>query len=204
MRKGILLIFVAAFMLTACNQKKENTSEDVRVIADSTIDMNSNERQESVYVDDMLFKNQFGKEVSWNSLAGKVQVMAMIFTHCKYACPRITQDIKEIEKKLPSSAQGKVEYTLITFDVEKDSIPRLLAYYKDQELDTNWQLLHGSVEDVQTVGALLDVKFKKMEDGLFSHENIIFVLDQKGNVVFRQEGLGKDPGSTVEKVKSLL
>jgi protein SCO1/2 len=155
----------------------------------------------SVYQMDMDFVNQWGQPVKWSSLGGKVQVMAMIFTHCEYACPRITQDIKEIEKKLNIRDSSKIGFTLISFDVQRDTSARLLKYYNERGLDKKWQLLHGSLDDVQTVSAMLDVKFQPGAKGLFSHQNIITVISPEGEIIKRQEGLKQNPDDIVKLIK---
>ncbi|MGZ5283842.1 MAG: SCO family protein, partial [Bacteroidia bacterium] len=158
----------------------------------------------SVYDMDMTFTNQLGETVKWESLKGKVQVIAMVFTNCEYACPLITEDIKNIEKMLEPEAANNVQFTLISFDVKNDTTERLLAYYKEKNLNKNWLLLRGSEENVQIVSALLDVKYKPMESGNFSHENVITVIDANGEIVLQREGLEKSPDDVANKIKSLL
>ena len=42
-----------------------------------------------------------------------------------------------------------------------------------------------------------------MEDGTFSHSNLISLLNAKGEIVYRLEGLGQNPDALIEKLKSL-
>jgi protein SCO1/2 len=190
-----------AFLATACKNSNDKPEKQAPAVEQSA--PVSGTGQNSIYQADMTFKNQWNKDVSWSSLQGKVQVMAMVFTHCAFACPRITQDIRQIEKLIPPKDTSKVRYTLISFDVKRDVPSRLAEYFKEQALDSRWQLLHGSEDDVETVSALLDVKYKPGANGLFSHQNIITVVSPKGIISARQEGLSQSPDSLVKVITGL-
>lgn len=193
MKKLALLLLV---IVASCSEKEATKAP---IATDTTRSASPG----SIYEAPLAFVDQYGHNVQWSDLKGKVRVMAMIFTHCQYACPRITKDIQNVEGLLPKN-DPRIVYTLVSFDTQADSAQRLLTYYKEKHLDSNWVLLHGSEEDTRTVSALLDVKYKRMEDGLFSHQNIIFVIDQNGQIALRREGLEGDPKEVAEKVKSLL
>jgi len=149
------------------------------------------------------FTTQDNKEVSLNQLEGKPTVMAMIFTHCTYACPRLTADVQNIEKKLGKKAED-VNFVLVSFDSERDFPTRLNEFKKEMFLDNNFTLLHGDDDAVRTLSVLLNVQFQKNSDGDFSHSNIISVLDKKGDLVFQKEGINADHTATLEQINDLL
>jgi len=164
----------------------------------------SQSRRGSIYDINMTFENQDAQWVAWQSLKGKAQVMAMIFTHCQASCPMITHEIKDAENLVPASLKNRVGYTLISFDTKRDTAARLKSHYDTMHLDPSWQLLHGSAEDIQTIASLLDVKFKKMASGDFSHSNVIIVVDASGHIVWRREGIERNPGEIASKIESLF
>ena len=45
---------------------------------------------------------------------------------------------------------------------------------------------------------------KPLSDGGFDHSNVIHILDQKGEIVFQQNGLGANPEQSVQEIRSLL
>jgi protein SCO1/2 len=194
MKTLAILLLIAA--LASCTDKDVTKSP-------SQSDTTRSNVAGSIYDAPLTFVDQYGHTVQWSDLKGKVRVMAMIFTHCQYACPRITKDIQSVQALLPKN-DPRIVYTLVSFDTQADSAQRLLAYYKERHLDSNWLLLHGSEEDTRTVSALLDVKYKRMEDGLFSHQNIIFVIDKNGQIALRREGFEGDAKEVAEMVKSKL
>ncbi|ALD22686.1 hypothetical protein AM218_08760 [Hymenobacter sp. DG25A] len=159
--------------------------------------------QESVYQLPDTFQTQDKKPLVLTALAGKPTVLAMVFTNCGYACPRLTDDMKAIEAKLPADA-GRINYVLVSFDVARDTAEQLKKYATDKELGKNWVLLHGPEEAVRTLSVLLNVQYEKNADGNFSHANKILVLDKNGVPRFHQEGLGVNPDETIRQIKTLL
>jgi protein SCO1/2 len=158
---------------------------------------------ESIYQLPDTFETQDNKKITLSSFAGKPTVVGMIFTHCTYACPRLTADIKDIEDKIKSE-KGDVNYLLISFDSERDLPDQLKKFANDHGLDKNWTLLHGSENAVRTLSVLLNVQFQKDAEGNFSHSNIISVLDKNGVLIFQKEGIDADPTETISAIKQSL
>jgi protein SCO1/2 len=158
---------------------------------------------ESIYQVTDTFQTQNDKKVALSSFEGKPTVVGMIFTHCTYACPRLTADIKNIEEQL-KSANGKVNYLLVSFDSQRDLPEQLQKFATSNQLDKNFTLLHGDENAVRTLSVLLNVQFEKDAQGNFSHSNIISVLDKKGVLVFQKEGLDGDPTDIVSTIKQQL
>jgi protein SCO1/2 len=158
---------------------------------------------ESIYQLPDTFETQDNKKITLSSFDGKPTVVGMIFTHCTYACPRLTADIKDIEDKIKSE-KGDVNYLLISFDSERDLPDQLKKFANDHDLDENWTLLHGSENAVRTLSVLLNVQFQKDAEGNFSHSNIISVLDKNGVLIFQKEGIDADPTETISAIKQSL
>lgn len=156
---------------------------------------------DSVYDLGQTWTNQDGRAVAMGVLRGEVRVLAMFFTSCKYACPRITADMKSIESKLTDAQKKKVVFTMFSFDADGDSPRTLKAFAKKNEIDeSRWTLLHGGEESVRELAAVLGINYRREIDGSFSHGNAITVLDAKGAIVFQQPGLGTDPAGTLDAI----
>lgn len=159
--------------------------------------------KESVYQLKDSWTDQNNQEIKLNQLQGKVQIVAMIFTHCAYACPRIMMDLKMIELRIPEANKKNVDFLLISFDTERD-IPEVLKQYaNDKKLNEHWRLLHGDENQVREMSMVLGVKFEKKPDNSFAHSNLITVLNQKGEIVHQQEGLGVKSDETISKIIEL-
>ncbi|MEO8854846.1 MAG: SCO family protein [Ginsengibacter sp.] len=157
---------------------------------------------ESLYQLRDTFQTQDGKKELLSSFKGRPTVVGMIFTHCTYACPRLTADIKNIEVKL-SNEKNDVNFLLVSFDSERDFPDQLKKFAADQQLDKNWTLLHGNSDAVRTLSVLLNVQFQKDASGNFSHSNVISVLDKNGVLAYQKEGLDADPADIISTIKGL-
>lgn len=154
---------------------------------------------DSVYDLGQTWTNQNGKAVAMAELKGKVQVVAMFFSTCQYACPRITADLKAIDDQLTPEQRKKVSLTMFSFDPDGDQPAALRAFAKKNELDlSRWTLLQGPEESVRELAAVLGINYRREPDGSFSHGNAITVLDRSGVQLFQQPGLGADPAATLD------
>ncbi len=157
----------------------------------------------SIYQVDATFTNQHGAEVQLSSFRGKPVVAAMVFTNCDFACPMITQDIKNLQSRLTKKEQEDVEFLLISFDTKRDTAATLQSFTREMDLDERWTLLHGNEEDVRQLSMLLDIRYKDVGNGLFSHDNVIHLLNRNGEIVARSEGLGKENEALLQKIRKL-
>lgn len=198
--KTLLIYFVSAILLCSCNDHSKSAftgSVESHTAAVGTIP------DESIYNLTDTFTTQDNRPVSLKDFAGAPTVMAMIFTHCTYACPRLTADIQNIESKLGKNSE-KVNFVLVSFDSERDLPQQLTKFKKEMKLDNRFTLLHGSEDAVRTLSVLLNVQFQKNSNGDFSHSNIISVLDKKGNLVFQKEGIQADQKQTIQQIIELV
>lgn len=195
MKAIIFTLSIALFL--SCKQKKEQA--ELKPVQTTFTKVNDSSA-ESIYVLEDTFTNENNSTFVLSQLKGKPTVVAMIFTNCVYACPRITSDMLELQKKL-SKDSDKINFLLVSFDTERDTPAALKAYANNMNLDKNWTLLHGSDEAVRTLSVLLNIQFAKDESGNFSHSNIISVLDKNGVLKFQKEGLNVSQEKTFEAIK---
>lgn len=159
----------------------------------------------SIYHLDAPWYDQQGQVRQLASLGGRVQVVAMVYTNCGYACPRILMDMKRIEGELPAELRDRVGFVMVTIDPERDTPERLAAYAGAVHLDpARWTLLTAPDNTVLELAALLGVKYRRISETDFSHTNVITVLDQRGEIVHRQMGLGAAPHGTLRVIEGLL
>lgn len=158
----------------------------------------------SIYHAQSQWLDQDGQPRPLDSLAGRVQVVAMVYTNCAYACPRMMLDMKRIEGEIPPDLRGEVGFVIVTIDPERDTPESLARYARGARLDLDrWTLLHGDDGDILELAALLGVRYRRMANGEFVHSNLLTVLDPSGQIVHRQMGLGTDPAATVDVIRSI-
>ena len=159
----------------------------------------------SLYQLESTWTSDVGREIKLGVLQGRPQVVAMVFTSCEFACPIIVNDMKRIAAALPADLRGKVNFTLISFDHERDTPEKLHAFRQRMILPVaNWTLLRGGPDDVRELAALVGVNYRQDARGQYAHSNIITLLNSAGEVDFQQSGLNIDPSQMVERISALV
>ena len=138
----------------------------------------------SLYELESQWTDQSGTIRDLSSFRGKRQLIAMVYTNCSYACPRIIGNMKRIEAAVPD-----VGFIIVSIDPGRDTPEKLADFAKGSRLDMQrYTLLHGDDAQLLELAAALNVRYRKTSEGEFVHTNVITVLDEKGNIVHRQEG----------------
>jgi protein SCO1/2 len=159
----------------------------------------------SLYQLGSTWTSDFGKEIKLGVLRDRPQIVAMFFSTCEYACPIIVENMKSIEQAMPENLRDKVDFLLVSFDVERDTVEALKAYRAKKDLATaRWTLLRGKEDDVRELAALLGINYQRDARGQFSHSNTLSVLNAGGELVFQQTGLNKDSKETVAAIEKML
>lgn len=212
---SLILIAAASFVFVFAGHSNSDKNEQVvqqekpkeemkSCCAEDMPEMSqANFTENSIYQVNSNWKNQFGNDVNIGDLKGKTQVFAMIFANCTYACPIIANDMRRIEQSLSKEELKNVQFTIISIDPDRDIPERLKKFASDQDLNlSRFQLLTGARTDIDDIAALIGFRYKKENDGSFSHSNIITILNKDGEIIHQQVGLNQDITKTVEIVKN--
>jgi len=217
MKISYSILILAIIYLTSCNKKDQqgqmaNDDSDTMkhaMMEHGEMDHHHHEGMEmgeasgsSIFNLSSVWKDQNDDTVLLSDLGGKMSIISMIYTHCQYACPKIVADMNKIKRELDSSGVTGVNYVLVSMDTKRDDPERLMEFSKENNFDQHWTLLTGDPESVMEIAAVLGVKYKVVNEVDFSHSNLITTLNQKGEIVHRQEGLGNSPDETVMAVMS--
>jgi len=143
----------------------------------------------SLYQLDARFTNDAGESFALGDLRGQPVVVDMFFASCGYACPLTVTNLLAIQGRLPVEQRDKVRFVLVSFDVARDTSEELAKYRATRGLNDQWILLRGDDNSVRELAALLGVKYKQEADGMFSHSNLLTVLNPKGEIAHQREGL---------------
>jgi protein SCO1/2 len=80
---------------------------------------------------------------------------------------------------------------LVSFDAENDTPAALKQLAESRRIDTaRWTLARADVAAVRRIAAALNIQYRKLPDGQFSHATIISALDADGKVVTQSAELG--------------
>lgn len=153
---------------------------------------------ESIYDLDLALTDQDGATLTLADLRGRTLVAAMMYSSCTSVCPRITQDMKGIEKQLSARNHPDVGFVLFSLDPGRDTPAALRQFAATHALsNSRWRLFTASEDGVRDLAAVLGVKYKAEEGGEFAHSAMIFVIDRKGVVRHRQVGLNQDSSGLI-------
>ncbi len=153
------------------------------------------------------WRTQEGNTLNLEELKGKVRIVAMGYTSCQYACPRIIADLDRIEgelKKQGVSAED-VMLSFISIDPENDTPARLKKLEGEYQFDPRrWLLLTGDEDGVLELAVALGMKYRKTSAMDFAHSNIISVLDPQGQIVYQTPEIGADISEAMEAIRRHL
>ncbi|HSJ23692.1 MAG TPA: SCO family protein [Longimicrobiales bacterium] len=144
----------------------------------------------SVYQLDDVWLDRHGAERVLADLRGRPQLIAMVYTNCGSACPRIVADMKRLEGEF-----SDVGFVLVSIDPERDTPEQLDSFATATRLSDRWTVLAGPDESIATLAAVLGVRYRQVSATDFMHSNVITVLDAGGSIVHRQEALGEVDGT---------
>jgi protein SCO1/2 len=111
--------------------------------------------------------------------------------------------MKAIRDSLPANLKNEVGGVLVSFDPERDTPEQLKSYAAQRQLDSHWELLKGSADQVRELSMVLNVRYQKLTGGNFSHTGNIYILDKNGNIVQSVDGLGGNIQSAVSTLNRL-
>lgn len=149
---------------------------------------------QSIYDLELSLTDQDGQTLALADLRGRVLVAAMIYTSCTSVCPRVTEDMKGVEKQLSDRDRKNVGFVLFSLDPGRDTPAALRRFAAEHALaPSRWRLFAASEDGVRDLSAVLGVKYKAEDNGEIAHSAMIFIIDREGVVRHRQLGLNQDP-----------
>jgi len=143
---------------------------------------------DSVYQVGGTWQTENNESIKLESLAGKSQVIALIFTGCSNACPIIVESMKRIEKQVPMNMRSKIGFVLVSLTPDTDYPKSLKAFAEKKGLNSNWKLLRGNNVLVRTLSNALNERYKVIKDGDVAHSNTVTLLNEQGQIQIQASG----------------
>jgi protein SCO1/2 len=142
------------------------------------------------------------KDDSFDSkqLAGHVWVADFIFTTCPGPCPRMSAQMKRVEKELAAKGGTAVRLVSFTVDPDHDTPPVLADYAKRYAADTaRWTFLTGTREALHRLS--WDSFHLNKVDGSLEHSTRFAVVDGQGRI---RAYVGTEEGDPVPQVMAAV
>jgi protein SCO1/2 len=152
------------------------------------------------------FSDQQGRPFTLAQRRGNVQLVAMFYSSCPYACPLLIDSGKGVEHALSADERAKLRLLYLSIDPARDDTKKLAALAAKRKLDpARWTLARTDEAGVRRTAAVLGVRYRKLANGEFNHSSVLILLDRDGRELARTEKLGAVPDPAfVAKVKAAL
>ncbi len=157
---------------------------------------------DSVYNLKGKWKSTSGSNDAFRSLSGQPVVLSMVYTRCKASCPLTIAKMKELEK---AAGGGRFVFIMASFDPKYDTVESLKKYISDRKLNPDrWQMLSpASDRDVRELAAVTGTVYNKDDQGEYSHSNMVVLMDAKGVIKARLDGLTADTTEFIKNMKAM-
>lgn len=181
------LLTAASLLLTACGGQSAEQNEHDEHANHQDHEQTSGELAPIMQIKDFTLTNTANQPVSMEKdLTGKAKLVYFFFANCPDVCPVSHARMSNIMQSLEENGLKKedVQFVSITVDPENDTPEKLAEYSKQFQADPNeWAFLTGSEQDLAAVRDQFGVLAEKHSDHDISHNDRIFLLDEKNQVM---------------------
>lgn len=201
-RSGVILLLALAVAVASACAKRPASDGSAGTSGETFV---APPAEGSIYDLDLTMVDAEGRRVALTDLRGRPVVASMVYTSCTSVCPRVTEDMKAVEKLLPEEVRARVTFALFSLDPGRDTPAAMREFARSHALDEGrWRTFATSEDGVRDLSAVLGVKFKRESDGEIAHSALIVVIDPAGVIRHRQLGLGQDPAPLLAAVSAGL
>jgi protein SCO1/2 len=153
-------------------------------------------REVRIPIDDFTLTDQAGRPFKFQSLRGRVAVVAFAYTTCPDVCPLITAAMRQVQDKLKREERALTYLVTVTTDPEIDTPQVMAAYAKRYGVDpANWAFLTGDEAALKKVWKNFGVGVKRKARGLIDHTTLTAIVDRNGTM--RVAYIGTSPDAKV-------
>lgn len=174
--------------------RKESRSDQKRDIKKATasdlvfIENNGQKRK----VPDFSFTNQDGTTITNKDYEGKVYVIEFFFTTCPTICPRMNNNLVQVQNTFKDFKNFGV--ASFTINPEHDTSDVLKAYAESYGItNPNWNLLTGdkaAIYKLANEGFYIYAAENKSVEGGFEHSGNFALIDKNGFIRSRKDKFG--------------
>ena len=140
------------------------------------------------------FTDQDGRSFTLRQRRGGPQLVGMFYTSCKLVCPMLIETGMAVDRALSADQRTRLRVLLVSLDPDHDSVAALSRAAQAHRIDTQrWTLARTDDVGVRRLAAVLDVRYRQLENGEYNHTSALLLLDGAGRILARTERLSADP-----------
>lgn len=160
---------------------------------------------DSLYQLDIKLTDQDDKTATLASRRGKVRLVTMFYTSCKYVCPLIINTIQKTEKALTEDERAKLGVLLVSIDPGRDTPKALKATADERKVDlTRWSLTRTDPASVRKLAGALGIQYRALSNGEMNHSSVITLIDADGRTLAKSDKLGQVDPELVKALRAAL
>jgi protein SCO1/2 len=145
---------------------------------------------ESVYQLSMTLTDQNNRAMPLAKLRGQPVLVAMFYTSCDNVCPMIAYHIHRMEQALAAPERARLRVLLVSFDPARDTPEALRKFADAHQADpSRWVVARADESSVRDLAAVLGIRYRELEGGVFNHSSVITLLDANGTIQARTADL---------------
>jgi len=161
-------------------------------------------REVRIPIEDFTLTDQVSRPFKFQSLRGKVVIVAFAYTTCPDVCPLITAAMRQVQDGLKGEERALTYLVTVTTDPEIDTPKVMAAYAKRYGVDlSNWAFLSGDEAALKKVWKNFGVGVKRKARGLIDHTTLTAVIDRSGTMRIAYVGTSPDPKAILQDVRKL-
>jgi protein SCO1/2 len=135
----------------------------------------------SVYHLPMHLTLQDGSSTSLVALRGQPVLITMFYSSCEGVCPLLAFAMRRVVAAVPDVKRNRLRMLMVSFDPERDTPEKLAEFARLHNIDDpHWLLARASPDEVRDLAAVLGIRYRALENGVFSHSAVITLLDADG------------------------
>jgi protein SCO1 len=164
----------------------------------------ASDRAASLYQMHEQLLNQDGKAIDLDVYRGQPVLVTMFYGSCQATCPLIIDTLRAVERRLDEPRRQQLRVLLVSVDAGRDTPAALRKVSDERHIDTTrWTLAHADAAAVRRIAAALNVQYRQMPNGEFSHSTIISALTADGRIVLQSAELGHADPELLRAINAL-
>ena len=161
-------------------------------------------REVRIPIEDFTLTDQTSRPFKFQSLRGKVAIVAFAYTTCPDVCPLITAAMRQTQEGLTKDERASTYFVTITTDPEIDTPQVMAAYAKRYGVDpANWAFLTGDEAVLKKIWKNFGVGVQRKARGLIDHTTLTAVVDRSGTMRIAYIGTSPDPKAILQDLRKL-
>jgi len=138
---------------------------------------------------ELVLRDEQGRQLSLGSALTKPTLLLPVYYSCPATCSIMLADLARAINETPLELGG--DYKVLAFSFDEEEGPDLARRAKENYTKIleeglpreEWSFLTGSKESIRALTESIGFRFKKTQEHLFIHPNVLLVLAPDGTII---------------------